>query len=153
MSALASTVLPPIDRAAALSNVSAVIEANPDQLCLSSRSGAGVELPAEVVDALRQIVAAMSAGEAITIAAHSAVLTTQEAADLLGVSRPTLVHLLEDGKIPYTKPGRHRRVLLSALITYQEQSRGKRRELLDAMAREAADDDSYERVNGFVKTR
>jgi excisionase family DNA binding protein len=51
----------------------------------------------------------MREGKAITLVPRTQRLTTQEAADFLGISRPTLVKLLEDGKIPFDQPGRHRR--------------------------------------------
>src|SRR6266511_2543238 len=57
--------------------------------------GERIELPAEVFEVLRQVVLAMTEGQAVTVAPHHQTLTTQEAADLLGVSRPTLVRLLE----------------------------------------------------------
>ena len=56
-------------------------------------------------------------------AAHQR-LTAQEAADFLGVSRPTMVKLLEDGKIPYEQPGRHRRILFTDLLAYKEPAPG-----------------------------
>src|SRR5450755_3095236 len=63
---------------------------------------------------------------AITVAPHQIVLSTSEAASLLGVSRPTLVRLLESGEIPFDKPGRHRRVRLADLLAYQQRaSRGR----------------------------
>jgi excisionase family DNA binding protein len=58
-------------------------------------------------------------GYAVTVVTHEATLTTQEAADVLGVSRPTLVRLLEQGLIPYEQPGRHRRVRLQDVLEFQ----------------------------------
>ncbi|WP_432510163.1 helix-turn-helix domain-containing protein [Kineococcus sp. SYSU DK001] len=77
-----------------------------------------VPVPAELAAALRETVAALAHGEAVTLTPHDALLTTQEAADVLGVSRPTLVRLLESGALPYTKPGTHRRVRLEDVLEY-----------------------------------
>lgn len=80
-------------------------------------------------------------------------LSTQEAADVPGVSRPTLVKLLESGEIAFTKPGRHRRVQLRDLVDYRQRIRQQRREALVAMTEEAAEDDGYRHINGFMETR
>lgn len=129
------TVLPPAD-ASTLPEVAAALEAV-GAVALVLPDGSKVELPDEVASALRGVVTAMEDGRAITIAPRDQVLTTQEAADFLGVSRPTLVRLLTEQKIPHTRPSRHRRVLLSDLIDYQERSRLERRAVLDEMSREA----------------
>lgn len=63
-------------------------------------------------------------------------LTTQEVADSLGVSRPTLVKLLESGAIAHEKRGRHHRVALRDFIEYQQKSRVERRARLNDIARE-----------------
>jgi excisionase family DNA binding protein len=84
-------------------------------------------------EVLIQVIAAMRAGRAITIARPAQRLTTQEAADLLGISRPTLVKLLEDGEIPFEQPGRHRRVRLVDLLDYQERSHRERGKALDEL--------------------
>jgi excisionase family DNA binding protein len=81
---------------------------------------------------------------AISIAPHNTMLTTQEAADLLNISRPTLVRLLTDGEIAYTMRGRHRRVLLRDILDYTERNRAERRNTLDQMAADAEDDGLYE---------
>lgn len=78
-----------------------------------------VELPVEIFEALRNIATVMSQGEAVSVDTYSLRLTTQEAADLLKTSRPTLIRMLEQGKIPYEKIGKHRKVLLSDLASYQ----------------------------------
>ena len=62
----------------------------------------------------------VSKGKAVFVAPYNTKLTTQDAADYLGISRPTLVKLLEQGDVPFTKIGRHRRVLLSDLQQYAE---------------------------------
>ena len=67
-------------------------------------------------EVLLEVVTAMSKGQAISVVPKSRRLTTSEAADFLGISRPTLVKLLEGGEIPFEQPSRHRRVLLSDLV-------------------------------------
>ncbi len=73
----------------------------------------------------------MAHGQGVTVIPQNALLTTQEAAGLLGISRPTLVRLLEDGEMPYEQRGRHRRIMLSDLLTYQQKMRQQRRESLN----------------------
>lgn len=63
-------------------------------------------------------------------------LTTQEAADLLGISRPTMVKLLDDGKLPFEQPGRHRRIRLDDLLTYRDERRRERGKALDELVRQ-----------------
>ena len=59
-------------------------------------------------------------GRGVTIIPTNRMLTTQEAADVLGVSRPTLVKVLESGDLRFSKVGRHRRVALGDLLAYRE---------------------------------
>jgi excisionase family DNA binding protein len=106
--------------------------------------GTHLELPAEVSEVLRDVVVAMSQGLAITIAPQHTVLTTSEAAHLLGVSRPTLVRLLEAGGIPFQQPNRHRRVRLADVLAYQERARRARAAGLDEMVRASEDDGLYD---------
>jgi excisionase family DNA binding protein len=77
------------------------------------------ELPAELLEVLGLAAAALAEGRPVTLSCHEQVLSTQEAADLLGVSRPTLVRLLDAGVIPFDQPRRHRRVQLADLLAYQ----------------------------------
>jgi excisionase family DNA binding protein len=78
---------------------------------------------------------ALAAGEGITIVPQGTTMTTQQAADFLGISRPTLVRLLEAGEIDYDKPGRHRRVQLEDLVAYQAKFRAERRAALRELQR------------------
>lgn len=79
-----------------------------------------VELPSEMLQILAYVVGAMNRGEAVSIAPYSLRLSTQQAADFLNISRPTLVRFLEEGKIPFEKIGNHRRVFLSDVVAFQE---------------------------------
>lgn len=106
--------------------------------------GSQLDIPAELYELLRDVVGALSQGMAISIAPHNTMLTTQEAADLLNISRPTLVRLLTDGEIPHSLRGRHRRVLLRDILDYSERTRTERRRALDQIAADAEDDDLYE---------
>ncbi|MFI5589359.1 helix-turn-helix domain-containing protein [Amycolatopsis sp. NPDC051758] len=114
------------------------------------------ELPAAVFEVLRQVVVAMSQGLAINIAPRHAVLTTQEAADMLNISRPTLVKLLESGEIPFEQPGRHRKVRLEDVLDYQQRARHRRRASLNEMTARAIEDESdveADNVDRIIQTR
>lgn len=115
---------------------------------LVGADGSRVEIPEAMHAVLQQVAEALSAGMEVTVAPRNAMLTTQEAADFLGVSRPTMVRLLEAGRIAMSKPARHRFVELRDLLEYQESSRRQRREALDAMAREAEDAGLYAATDG-----
>jgi excisionase family DNA binding protein len=104
---------------------------------LVDATGHRTEIPAAMVEVLRQVAEALGHGLGVTVAPLNAMMTTQEAADFLGISRPTLVRILERGEIPMHRPGRHRYVRLNDLIAYQQQVRTRRSELLDTMASEA----------------
>lgn len=90
---------------------------------LTSPDGRSIEFPEQMFEVLLQVAAAMKAGLAVTIAPHHLTLSTQEAADLLRISRTTLVRLLETGAIPFEKPSRHRKVRLDDLLEYRRRQR------------------------------
>ena len=93
-----------------------------------------IELPRSVHQALTKVVAALHAGKAVTIAPQTMKLTTQQAADLLGVSRPTVVRLITDGTLPAERIGNRHRLLLDDVLTYREQRRTRQYEALAATA-------------------
>jgi len=90
---------------------------------LTGPDGRSVELPEPMFEVLVQVAAAMKAGLAVTVAPHHLLLSTQEAADLLRISRTTLVRLLETGAIPFEKPSSHRKVRLDDLLEYRRRQR------------------------------
>ena len=116
-------------------------------------SSAAVAVPDEVRAALLQVVEMLTNHQAVTVTGTNTVLTTQQAADVLGVSRPTLVRLLESGQIDYTTPNRHRRIRLDDVLGYQRRAAVVRRREIEAMTREAAEEDGFAGVNGFPTTR
>jgi len=89
-----------------------------------------VVLPAAALRLLGTLLMELAKGNAVTLMPHHAELTTQEAADLLNVSRPFLVGLLESGQLPHHKIGTHRRVRFADLMTYR-----RRRDAESAEAR------------------
>lgn len=102
---------------------------------LVAPDGETVELPESVYRILTQVVQAMSRGLAVAVMPLHLELTTQEAADLLNVSRQYLVQLLNHGAIPYTKTGTHRRIRYGDLIAYKDVRDRQRREGLRRLSR------------------
>ena len=94
-------------------------------------------LPPSAVPLLFAILDEMSVGNAVTLIPVHAELTTQEAADVLNVSHPFLVNLLDEQKIPYRKVGTHQRILYADLMRYKNQIDADRRAVLDHLAQDA----------------
>jgi len=97
-------------------------------------SSDAIELPPTAVRLLIDLLEQMSQGNAVTIIPVHAMLTTQQAADLLNVSRPFLVGLLEKGEISFTKIGTHRRVSIVDLLNYKKDRAIKRNAALAELA-------------------
>lgn len=93
-----------------------------------------LQLPAPAVQMLVRILEEMARGNAVTLIPVHAELTTQEAADMLNISRPSLIQLLDEGKMEYRKVGTHRRVRFDALMTYKRQADAERRAALAELA-------------------
>jgi excisionase family DNA binding protein len=93
-----------------------------------------VILPASAIRLLSRILAAMATGHSVSVVPNEAELTTQQAADLLGVSRPYLIRLLEADHIPFHKVGAHRRIRLNDLLEYREKRVARLRALEELAA-------------------
>lgn len=132
------TTLPPQDLGAML-DVSRFLERLKGPAALVGSDGQAVDLPEEAFRVLAEAVRAMQQGKAVTVAPVDQLLTTQEAADFLGISRPTLVKKLEDGLIEFerTTGGKHRRVRLVDVLQYRDEQRAERRKALRELVSEA----------------
>lgn len=98
-----------------------------------------ITVPKSALALLSVILQNMAEGKTISIVPTNSELSTQQAADLLKVSRPHLVKLLETKKIPFKKVGSHRRILLTDLIDYKEKIVQQREDLLYFLTRQAQD--------------
>ena len=108
--------------------------------------GEQVEIPAEIYRILRRLIEAMNQGLAVTVVPHFQTMTTQQAAELLNVSRPTLIRLLESERIPFERLGTHRRVLLRDVLAYREQRREDQYRALEATSVDIDDEEDVETV-------
>lgn len=101
-----------------------VVEGDPDN---------ALSLPRSAVELLARVLAHMAAGQAVSVVPAHAELTTQQAADLLNVSRPYLIGLLDAGDIEYRMVGKHRRVRADSLLDYRRRDDHARREAADEL--------------------
>lgn len=112
--------------------------ADVDRVQLSLRGSNGetdeLVLPGHVLQILLDVLAEVSQGNAISLIPYHQEISTQDAANLLNVSRPFLVRLLEAGDIPFRKVGAHRRVKLQDVLSYKEQIDRQRQATLDELA-------------------
>lgn len=92
-----------------------------------------LKLPPVAFKMLVEVMTHLARGNAVTVAPVHLELTTQQAADILGVSRPFLVKLLEEGKIPFRRPHNHRRVRLQDLLEFKERENSLRQKALDEL--------------------
>ncbi len=143
-----STFIPSPEQQAELEEFTKFLESTPNGrersvARLISQTGEERELPAPLYEALVSVAEALSAGRGVSVMPNDQQMTTQQAADFLAMSRPSLVKLLEGGEIPFTKVGRHRRVRLSDLVAYEMRLDEVRDELLDSMSREGFESGFY----------
>ncbi len=146
MAAQASAIQQPTERE--LSQMKALYELvlAQENIALSSANQQPIPLPGSLVQVLRQILGFMSQGKGVAVTPVLRELTTQTAADLLGVSRPFLIELLNKQAIPFHLVGSHRRIYLKDLLRYREHRDRQRKEILNRMAREAMDDGDYDQI-------
>lgn len=102
-----------------------------------SEKAADIIIPASALKLLVNLLTEMAQGNAVTIMPLHAELTTQQAADLLNVSRPFFINLLKDGKIPFKKVGRHRRVAARDVIVFKETQEKAAGNAMEVLASEA----------------
>jgi excisionase family DNA binding protein len=125
---LAASALPVVDAALA--------DGGPVRLRLAGKKRE-IVVPRPAIAALEQALAAMADGDSVTVLPTRSEVTTQQAADALGVSRPFLIGLLDAGEIAFRKVGSHRRVLTASLAAYSRADDARRRAAASELTAEA----------------
>lgn len=110
---------------------------------LVDERGQRTDLPKPVYELLVKVATAMQEGKVITLVPETQELTTQATANLLGVSRPHVVKLIEEGQLPCHKVGGHRRIRMKDLLAFQRLRDQSRSDALDELARRAQEAGLY----------
>jgi excisionase family DNA binding protein len=108
--------------------------------------GKQIAIPEPVHDLLLTILRNLQAGKAVSIVPDHQQLTTQRAANILGVSRPFLVRLLENGDMPFHMVGSHRRIYLRDLLDYKRRRDAARHDAINDMARAEMEAGTYDKI-------
>ncbi|STC68532.1 helix-turn-helix domain-containing protein [Corynebacterium pilosum] len=142
-----AVILPPdSDDMEQLHELAGILESACGDAVLIGPDGHETAIPEQVSKVLVGVVDAMAHGRAITLTPIDTKLTTQEAADFLEISRPTLIKLLEKGRIPYEKmpESRHRRILLTDLVEYRQAHKERQVRILDLLVEDAEEAGLYQ---------
>lgn len=141
----AGTVLPPSDPTHVLA-LSDFLERHSYPMALRGYDGEHVPLPREVYEALVHVVTALGRQQAVTVVPIELLLTTQEAADLLGMSHPRLIKLIDDGTVACERSSgrRHRRLELTDVLEYQRRRDALRDEMLTKLVEDAEENGLYD---------
>lgn len=103
-----------------------------------------IELPLSALKFLEEILRKMSQGNIISIVPLATEVTTQKAAEILGCSRPHLVKILEDGEIPFTKVGRHRRIMFEDVMKYKKKMKEQQKQYIKEIMSADEEDGLYD---------
>ncbi|MFT5917077.1 MAG: excisionase family DNA binding protein [Flammeovirgaceae bacterium] len=106
---------------------------------LIQETGVLITVPKKALQLLFSIIQNMAEGQPVSLVPSNTELSTQQAADMLHVSRPHFVKLLEKGEMPFKKIGSHRRVLLKDLVAYETKLVAEREKQLDFLSKQAQD--------------
>ncbi|MBT2520917.1 helix-turn-helix domain-containing protein [Arthrobacter sp. ISL-28] len=121
----------------ALKTLRRAVEAHADPqqpVAMKVEDGGQLEMPRAAADLMMRILGKMAAGQGVTVVPMNAELTTQQAADILNVSRPYLVGLLESGEIQHRMVGTHRRVLAVSLYDYKRRTAVAQKDAADELS-------------------
>lgn len=123
-----------------LERIYTVIEANSiNTVEIKLQNKQAFNIPKKAFRLLHEILVRMSEGHSLTLLPSDAEISTQQAAEILNISRPYVVSLLEKGEIPFRKVGSHRRVSLKSILEFDEKQKMNRKTQLDFLAEEAQD--------------
>ena len=131
-----------VTNAADAATVLASARAENGALTISGSSTKPVDLAAAIADLIIDLLRHIANGDMVTLVPTGAMLTTQQAADILNVSRPHLSKLLKDGEIPFIPVGSHRRVMHEDLMAYKKKRDASRVKALDDLARRGQEFDA-----------
>ncbi len=116
----------------------------PQKIDSLTLNGKAITVPGPVYELLLRALHYLAQGKAISLVAVESSLTTQKAADILNISRPFLIILLERGEIPFHKVGSHRRISLDALLDYKHRRDQERRSALKQLTEDAQESGLYQ---------
>lgn len=129
---------------ASIKNLDSILSSDISPAKLVGTDGKEISIPDAVYSVMRQAIHLMASGHAVSLVPLERELTSQQAADILNVSRPFLIKLLKQGEIPHIKVGSHRRIQFKDLMAYKQQRGLKRRQSLQELTQLSQDAGFYE---------